>query len=58
MLTDVRMGRSVEVEAILGNTVRIARKLRVEAKYLEMLYVLTKGLDYAMHPDEKWRPIA
>lgn len=58
MLTDVRFGRALEVEAILGNTVRIARELKVEVPYLELLYVLTKGLDFAIAKSGGWRPIA
>jgi 2-dehydropantoate 2-reductase len=57
MLTDVRFKRPLEVDAILGNTLTIARKLEVETPYLEMLYTLAKGLAFAMNPDETWRPI-
>lgn len=58
MLTDVRFKRPLESDAILGNTLRIARGLGVETPYLEMLYTLAKGLNFAMNPDETWKPIA
>jgi 2-dehydropantoate 2-reductase len=58
MLTDVRYKRPIEIEAIIGNVVRIAEPLGVQTPYLEMLYTLGKGLDYAMNPDDQWKPIA
>jgi 2-dehydropantoate 2-reductase len=58
MLTDVRFGRPIEIEAIIGNVVRIAESLEMQTPYLEMLYTLGKGLDYAMNPDDQWKPIA
>jgi 2-dehydropantoate 2-reductase len=58
MLTDVREGRPMEVEAIVGNTLRIGQKYGVKTPYLEMLYVLAKGRNYAIAPDENWKPIA
>ncbi|KAF1931891.1 2-dehydropantoate 2-reductase [Didymella exigua CBS 183.55] len=45
MLQDVRAGRRIEVEAILGNTVRMAREKGVKCDRLELLYVLAKTLD-------------
>jgi 2-dehydropantoate 2-reductase len=47
MLVDVVNGRRMEVEAILGNPVRIAGKLGVEVPRMETLYALLKGLDEA-----------
>lgn len=58
MLTDVRAGRPIEVEAILGNTLRIAQKHGLETPYLELLYTLAKGRDYSLAPDDRWQPIA
>jgi 2-dehydropantoate 2-reductase len=59
MLTDVREGRRLEVEAILGNVVRRARRLGVEIPKLEMTYVLTSALNFAMQkPQGEWKPIA
>ncbi|KAK5129527.1 hypothetical protein LTR08_003186 [Meristemomyces frigidus] len=58
MLTDVRHGRAMEVEAILGNALRIGQKHGVETPYLEMLYTLAKGRNYAIAPDAEWKPIA
>ncbi|KAK4501289.1 hypothetical protein PRZ48_007096 [Zasmidium cellare] len=60
MLVDIRHGRNIEVEAILGNAVRKAGELGVEAPYLKMLYVLAKARDFATSKSEEdgWRPIA
>ncbi|KAK0259435.1 hypothetical protein LTR91_010922 [Friedmanniomyces endolithicus] len=58
MLTDVREGRAMEVEAIVGNTLRIGEKHGVVTPYLEILYTLAKGRSYAIAPDGEWKPIA
>jgi 2-dehydropantoate 2-reductase len=59
MLTDVREGRALEAEAILGNAVRIARRLNVSTPYLDLLYALAKGLSFAIEkPNGEWKPIA
>jgi 2-dehydropantoate 2-reductase len=59
MLTDVREGRALEAEAILGNAVRIARRLKVTTPYLDLLYALAKGLSFAIEkPEGEWKPIA
>jgi 2-dehydropantoate 2-reductase len=47
MLVDVVNGRRMEVEAILGQPVRIAEELRVAVPRMETLYALLKGLDEA-----------
>ena len=57
MLTDIRNGRALEVEAILGNTVRIAKKLHVEVPYLELLYALAKGLNFSTLRNDEWKPL-
>lgn len=44
MLTDVREGRPFEVEAIVGNTVRLAKEHGVKVPLLDALYALAKGL--------------
>lgn len=44
MLVDVQENRPFEVEAIVGNTVRIAEKVGVRVPLLNALYVLAKGL--------------
>ncbi len=44
MLLDFEAGRPMEVEAIVGNAVRIARSLRVPVPHLETLYALLSGL--------------
>ncbi|CAJ2502524.1 Uu.00g099180.m01.CDS01 [Anthostomella pinea] len=58
MLTDVRHGRPMDVEAILGNTLRIGQKHGVKTPCLEMLYALAKARNFAIAPDETWVPIA
>lgn len=58
MLQDVQQGRPIEVEAILGNMVRIANGLKVEIPYLRLLYTLAKGLNFSTVRTEDWRPIA
>jgi 2-dehydropantoate 2-reductase len=58
MLTDVREGRALEVDAILGNVVRIARGVGVETPRLEVLFVLAGGLSYSIQPDAEWKPLA
>jgi 2-dehydropantoate 2-reductase len=45
MLQDVQAGRRVEVEAIVGNPVRMAKEKGVSCVRLELLYVLAKALD-------------
>ena len=57
MLTDIRAGRPLEVEAILGNTIRIAKKLNVSVPYLDLLYALTKGLNFSTVRNEEWKPL-
>lgn len=58
MLTDVRNGRPIEVEAIVGNTVAIARRLGVDVPSLEMLLSLARGLNFAITRPEGWKPVA
>lgn len=45
MLVDVLWTRRTEHEVILGNPVRVARKLGVEVPRMEMLYAMVKALD-------------
>ncbi|KAH7081627.1 ketopantoate reductase PanE/ApbA C terminal-domain-containing protein [Paraphoma chrysanthemicola] len=45
MLQDVQAGRRIEVEAIVGNPVRMGKSKGVKCDRLEMLYVLAKALD-------------
>jgi 2-dehydropantoate 2-reductase len=45
MLQDVKEGRRMEVEAILGNTIRMGQENGVRCEKLEMLYVLVTALD-------------
>jgi 2-dehydropantoate 2-reductase len=45
MLLDYEAGRPMEVEAILGNAVRIARNLGVSVPRMETLYALLSALE-------------
>ncbi|KAL5118443.1 hypothetical protein ACEQ8H_003619 [Pleosporales sp. CAS-2024a] len=45
MLQDVQSGRRIEVEAIVGNVVTMARSKGLRQDRLELLYVLAKTLD-------------
>lgn len=38
----------MEVEAILGNALRIAREIKIDTPRLELLYVLSAGLNKAL----------
>lgn len=53
MLQDVRQGRRFEVEAILGNTVRLGRKMGVPMPRLETIYALTRARYDAMFGAKK-----
>ena len=48
MLHDIRKGRLFEVEAIVGNTVRLGRQHGVQMPMTEMLYALTKARFHAL----------
>jgi 2-dehydropantoate 2-reductase len=58
MLTDVRENRPIEVDAILGNAIEIARGLNVETPALDLLYALAKGLSFSISPHKPWIPLA
>ncbi|RVX75588.1 hypothetical protein B0A52_00941 [Exophiala mesophila] len=45
MLADVAAGRSMEVEAIVGNALRIAQRNNVPTPLLRLVYSLVKALD-------------
>lgn len=45
MALDYKYGRPMEIEAILGNTVRAARKHGVSTPILETVYALTKMIE-------------
>ncbi len=45
MLQDVQTGRRIEVEAIIGNPLRMGKARGVRCDRLELLYVLAKTLD-------------
>lgn len=48
MSADVRRRRPMEIEAILGNTIRMAKCNHIKVPNLEGLYVLLCGLDMAL----------
>lgn len=45
MMADALAGRNMEVEAIIGNTVRLAREKGVSTPMLQTIYFLAAGLD-------------
>lgn len=58
MLTDVRFNRPIEVEAIVGNTLRLAEKHGLDTPYLELLYTLATARNYELSRPESWKPIS
>ncbi|SPN96540.1 probable 2-dehydropantoate 2-reductase [Cephalotrichum gorgonifer] len=55
MLQDVRRGRTFEVEAILGNVVRIGKEKGVSLPRLETLYALAKARYWALVKEKEER---
>ncbi|KAI0181076.1 6-phosphogluconate dehydrogenase C-terminal domain-like protein [Hypoxylon sp. FL1284] len=51
MLTDAVAGRAMEVDAIVGNTVRLAREKGVPVPMLRTLYFLANGLNESFSRD-------
>jgi len=48
MLQDVNEGRKMEVDAILGNAIRLGRERGVACAKMEVVYLLVKALDLQM----------
>ena len=59
MLVDIENNRAIEVEAILGNTLRIAQRHNVadQVPYIQLLYALAKGLNFSVVKGDEWKPI-
>jgi 2-dehydropantoate 2-reductase len=53
MLSDAMAGRSMEVQAILGEIVQIAEEKRIAIPRLTTLFVLLEGLDFALCQEDK-----
>lgn len=53
MLQDVKQGRSFEVEAIVGNAVRLGRDHNVSMPRMETIYALLKARHFALEKDGK-----
>ncbi len=53
MLQDIRQGRLFEVEAIVGNTVRLGHQWGVKMPLLEAIYALTKARFDAMKREQE-----
>ena len=51
MLQDVRQGRTIEVEAILGNAMRLGKEKGVSMPRLETLYALGKARCWALNKE-------
>ena len=58
MLTDVRAHRPIEVEAILGNTLRIGQKHGLETPYLETFYTLAMARNFELDRPSNWKAIS
>ena len=58
MLVDIRFNRPIEVEAILGNTLRLGEKHGLDTPYLELLYTLAKARNYELSKPDDWKPIS
>ncbi|AQZ17961.1 hypothetical protein BZL39_M05200 [Zygosaccharomyces parabailii] len=48
MLVDVKKGNPIELEAILGNLLRVSKELEVDAPVLKFLYDLLKVVQYRL----------
>lgn len=48
MLADVKGGRTIELDAIVGNTVKLAKRVGVDCRALEVVYTLLMGKDASM----------
>ncbi|VEU23578.1 DEKNAAC104636 [Brettanomyces naardenensis] len=48
MRVDVKKGNPIELEAILGNLLRVAKELNVETPYLQILYNLLKAVQFRL----------
>ena len=53
MMADALEGREMEVDAVVGEIVRIGRKLEVTIPHLETLFVLLQGLDVSLRQARK-----
>lgn len=53
MQADVAAGRNMEVEAIVGNALRIAQDKNVHTPLLRLVYALVKALDDAARRDRE-----
>jgi 2-dehydropantoate 2-reductase len=51
MMADALHGRAMEVEAIVGSTIKIAKRHNVETPLLSTIYVLAKALDDSLARD-------
>ncbi|PMD28764.1 2-dehydropantoate 2-reductase [Hyaloscypha variabilis F] len=50
MMSDMKYGRPMEVEAIIGEVVRLGKDNNVDVPRLETLYVLLMGLNWSAQP--------
>ena len=57
MLQDVRQGRQFEVEAILGNPLRLGKQKRVSMPRLETLYALAKARCWAIGKENSGKTV-
>jgi 2-dehydropantoate 2-reductase len=56
MLQDVEAGRSLEIDALLGSVVELARLTSTETPHIDTVYALTKLLDKGITEQQRPRP--
>jgi 2-dehydropantoate 2-reductase len=56
MLQDVEAGKTLEIDALLGSVVELARLTKTETPYLDTIYALTKLLDNGIMGQQSVRP--
>jgi 2-dehydropantoate 2-reductase len=56
MLQDVEAGKTLEIDALLGSVVELARLTKTETPHIDTVYALTKLLDKGLTEQQKARP--
>jgi 2-dehydropantoate 2-reductase len=56
MLQDVEAGKTLEVDALLGSVIELARLTNTETPHIDTVYALTKLLDKSMMEQQRPRP--
>jgi 2-dehydropantoate 2-reductase len=56
MLQDLEAGKSLEIDALLGSVVELARLTKTETPYIDTVYALTKLLDKGITEQQRAHP--